>query len=81
MYKTNLILITDNEGGISKNGVIPWRFYQDLKYFKSKTEFGVVIMGRKTFESLKKPLNNRINIVITSSVKDDYDDDLFQRSA
>jgi dihydrofolate reductase/thymidylate synthase len=80
MYKTNIILITDNQGGISKNDMIPWRFYQDLKYFKSKTEFGVVIMGRKTFESLKKPLNNRINIVITKNNLNDFDNVFFVKS-
>lgn len=55
----------------SKNGVIgvgnklPWNLPIDLKRFKELTTGNVVIMGRKTYESIGKPLPNRINIVIT----------------
>ena len=56
---------------VSKNGVIgvdnklPWDLPEDLKRFKELTTGNVVIMGRKTYESIGKPLPNRINIVIT----------------
>ena len=56
---------------VSKNGVIgvdnklPWNLPEDLKRFKELTTNNVVIMGRKTYESIGKPLPNRINIVIT----------------
>jgi dihydrofolate reductase len=47
---------------------IPWSYGLDFKYFKTVTEFGVVVMGRKTFESMGcKPLSNRLNIVLTSN--------------
>lgn len=47
-----------------KNG-LPWRLPDDFKYFKNKTWSMPVIMGRNTFESLKKDLPGRINIVVT----------------
>lgn len=55
----------------AKNGVIgienrlPWHLPQDLKYFKSVTMGKPVIMGRKTYESIGRPLPGRLNIVIT----------------
>lgn len=51
---------------IGKNGGIPWSCPQDMKLFKDTTIGHAVIMGRKTFDSLKKPLKDRINIVVTS---------------
>jgi dihydrofolate reductase len=56
---------------VSKNGVIgvdnklPWDLPEDLKKFKEITTGNVVIMGRKTYESIGKALPNRINIVVT----------------
>ncbi len=47
-----------------KNG-LPWKLANDFKYFKNKTWGMPVIMGRNTFESLKKDLPGRINIVVT----------------
>ena len=44
---------------------IPWHLPEDFKWFKKMTSGNVVIMGRKTFESLGKPLPNRINIVLS----------------
>ena len=61
------IVAVNNTNTIGKNNKIPWYSSLDLKYFKSVTENSTVIMGRKTFESLGKPLKNRQNIVITSS--------------
>lgn len=53
---------------IGKKGKIPWHLSSDLKRFKALTENKIVVMGRKTYESIGKPLKNRINIVITSNV-------------
>ena len=58
----------------SKNGVIgvdnklPWNLPEDLKRFKELTTNNVVIMGRKTFESLGKPLPKRTTIIITRNL-------------
>ncbi|AWD32232.1 Dihydrofolate reductase [Candidatus Kinetoplastibacterium sorsogonicusi] len=51
---------------IGINNTIPWILPGDMKHFKNITINHIVIMGRKTWESLKKPLINRINIVISS---------------
>jgi len=64
----------DNQGGIAKNGSIPWNFPQELKYFSKvtsttndPTKKNAILMGRKTWESLpRRPLPNRINIVLSS---------------
>ena len=50
---------------IGKNNKLPWHFSADLKFFKNLTIGHTVIMGRKTFDSIGKPLPNRENIVIS----------------
>lgn len=50
---------------IGINNQLPWRLSTDLKYFKSTTLGKPIVMGRKTFDSLRKPLPGRPNIVIT----------------
>lgn len=62
-----LIVAMDGNGGISKDGKIPWHIPEDLRFFKEKTENHVVVMGQKTFDSIGKPLRNRLNIVLTRS--------------
>ncbi len=53
-----------------KNG-LPWHIPEDLKYFKDKTKGKVIIMGRKTYESInKKPLPHRANILVSRSVSE-----------
>ena len=52
---------------IGKNGSIPWHLPNDSQYFKRMTTGHTVVMGRKTFESLRRPLPNRRNVVLTSS--------------
>lgn len=52
---------------IGNNGKIPWSIPDELSYFRKMTEGATVIMGRKTFESIGRPLKNRRNIVLTQS--------------
>lgn len=61
------IVVADQEWGIGKENRLLIHLPGDLKYFKEKTLNKVVVMGRETFESLpgKKPLPNRINIVLS----------------
>jgi dihydrofolate reductase len=63
-----LILACDPNGGIGYQNTLPWSNIQgDLPRFKRLTEGQLVVMGRNTWDSLpKKPLPNRINIVVTS---------------
>jgi len=60
-----LIAAVDNDGGIGHNNQIPWHVSEDFKHFKSTTECSTIVMGRKTWESIGKPLSNRKNIVIS----------------
>ena len=63
-----LIWAQENSGGIGINNELPWHFKEDLKNFKSITLSSTIIMGRKTWESLKiKPLPKRRNIVLSSN--------------
>lgn len=50
---------------IGKSGRMPWHIPEDLQYFKALTTGHTVIMGRKTFESIGKPLPNRLNVILT----------------
>ena len=61
---------------IGSAGKIPWKCRADMKFFKEttsnvndSTKMNAVIMGRKTFESLQKPLPNRLNVVLTKEAK------------
>lgn len=57
----------DKNGLIGKGGTLPWYLPNDLKFFKQMTVNQAVVMGRKTFEGMgKRPLPNRINIVLTT---------------
>lgn len=60
---------------IGKNGQMPWKCNEDLKWFKDTTMGNPVIMGRKTFESIGRPLPGRKNIVITSRAEEYQSDD------
>jgi len=62
-----LIVASDPKGGIGYNNKLPWTNLQgDLLRFKELTTGKVILMGRNTWESLpKKPLPNRINVVVT----------------
>lgn len=61
----SLIVAAASNNAIGKNNALLWHLPNDLKFFKNTTWGMVVIMGRKTFESVNKPLPGRINIVIT----------------
>ncbi len=52
-------------GVIGRNGDLPWRLPADLKHFKAMTMGKPIVMGRKTWESIGKPLPGRENIVVT----------------
>lgn len=64
--KLSLIVARDRNGVIGKDGDLPWRLSEDLKFFKRTTLGKPVIMGRKTWASLPfKPLPGRANIVLS----------------
>jgi dihydrofolate reductase len=61
----SLVVAVALNGVIGKDGRLPWRLPSDLKRFRALTMGKPVIMGRKTFQSLAKPLDGRDNIVVT----------------
>ena len=64
----HLIWAQDENGGIGKNGKLPWHISEDLQNFKKITSDSTIIMGRKTWDSLPfKPLPNRRNIVLSKT--------------
>ena len=50
---------------IGSKGSLPWHLPEDLKFFRQKTLGHIIVMGRKTFESFKKPLEDRLHVVVT----------------
>lgn len=65
-----LILACDLNGGIGYQNKLPWKIVGDLPRFKRLTENSVVVMGRNTWESLpRKPLPNRVNVIISKTLK------------
>jgi len=61
----SIIVAAAKNNAIGREGELLWTLPKDMKFFKNSTWGLPVIMGRKTFESLGKPLKGRINIVIT----------------
>jgi len=60
-----LIVAVAENNVIGREGKIPWHLSEDMRFFRKLTEHHVLIMGRKTFESLPKRLPNRVHIVIS----------------
>ncbi|OZG72032.1 dihydrofolate reductase [Hahella sp. CCB-MM4] len=63
--KLSLIVARAENGVIGMNNQLPWRLSNDLQYFKRVTMGKPIIMGRKTYESIGRPLPGRTNIVVT----------------
>lgn len=61
----SLIVAMTDDGVIGRNNTLPWRLPEDLKRFKDLTMGHAIIMGRKTFDSIGKPLPGRTNIVVS----------------
>ena len=64
MIVTFVVAVAEN-GVIGRDGKLPWRMPTDLKRFRKVTMGKPVVMGRKTYESVGKPLDGRDNIVVT----------------
>ncbi len=59
------IVAVDRNGAIGKGGALPWHYSADMKFFKSQTTGNACVMGYKTWLTLKKPLPNRLNVVLS----------------
>ena len=73
-----LIVAFNKKNVIGINNTIPWYVPEDLKQFRKTTKDHIVLMGRKTFESLPNgPLKNRINVVITNKIMKSDNTDVY----
>jgi len=59
------IVAVAKDNAIGKQGKLPWHYSTDMKFFKETTSGNAVVMGRKTWLSLGKPLKGRLNIVLS----------------
>src|SRR3977135_1895189 len=59
------IVAGDTTGATGKGGTLPWHYSADMKFFKETTTGNACVMGYKTWLTLKKPLPNRLNIVLS----------------
>lgn len=69
MSQLTIIVAFDAKGGIGINNSLPWRLPEDLARFKRITTGHAIVMGRKTYESIGRPLPNRRNIVLTRNAE------------
>ena len=60
-----LVVAIGDNGAIGRGGNLPWRLSTDLRYFRKVTLHKPIVMGRLTFESFGRPLDGRLNIVLT----------------
>lgn len=81
MTNFSIIVAVSENNGIGKDGKLPWNVPEDMEFFKKITttvinpeKSNIIIMGRKTFESIgKKPLKQRFNICVSKTLcKEDY---------
>ncbi len=63
--RVTLIVARARNGVIGRNGTLPWRLPEDLAHFKRTTMGSPIIMGRKTWESIGRPLPGRRNVVVS----------------
>lgn len=66
MILSSIVAVARN-GVIGKDNGLPWRLPADLQYFKKVTSGHHIILGRKNYESIGRPLPNRVNIVLSRS--------------
>ena len=62
------VVALSNNRVIGKDNDLPWNLKTDLKHFREYTTNKILIMGRKTFESIGRPLPNRINFVVSTTI-------------
>lgn len=65
MARISLVVAADDKNLIGRDNDLPWRLPNDLKHFKAVTLGKPILMGRKTFESIGKPLPGRRNLVLS----------------
>jgi len=69
-FEIAMIVACSTNGVIGREGDLPWHLPEDLRHFMRSTKGCPVVMGRKTYETLEKPLPDRLNIVVSRSMTD-----------
>ena len=67
--KIKIIVALNEKYYIGKDNKLMWNIPEDLKLFKNKTENKIVVMGRKTYESIGRLLPNRINVILSNDME------------
>jgi dihydrofolate reductase len=70
------IAAVDRKGAIGKGGKLPWHYSADMKFLRETTTGHAVVMGRKTWLTIGKPLKNRLNIVLSRDANIEPQDSL-----
>ncbi len=69
LMKISIVVAVAENGVIGKDNQLPWRLSSDLKHFKKLTTGHAVLMGRKTYESIGRPLPKRTNLIVTRNTE------------
>ena len=64
------VVALSNNNVIGVDNDLPWNLKTDLNHFKEYTTNKIIVMGRKTYESIGRPLPNRINYIVSNTIKD-----------
>ena len=72
------VVALSNNNVIGVNNSLPWNLKTDLAHFKNYTSNKIIVMGRKTYESIGRPLPNRINLIVSNTIKEINGAELFK---
>ena len=78
MITISHVVALSNNNVIGVNNSLPWNLKTDLAHFKNYTSNKIIVMGRKTYESIGRPLPNRINLIVSNTIKEVNGAELFK---
>ena len=78
MITISHVVALSNNNVIGVNNRLPWNLKTDLAHFKNYTSNKIIVMGRKTYESIGRPLPNRINLIVSNTIKEINGAELFK---
>ena len=80
MITISHVVALSNNNVIGVNNSLPWNLKTDLAHFKNYTSNKIIVMGRKTYESIGRPLPNRINLIVSNTIKEINGAELFKNT-
>ena len=78
MVTISHVVALSNNNVIGVNNSLPWNLKTVLSHFKNYTSKKIIVMGRKTYESIGRPLPNRINLIVSNTIKEINGAELFK---